>query len=174
MRQQDPYTFYNIHKHEANEFSRGGKVPRGGRGVFRMFISAALILAIILVIVLVVTIRNNADKSKVENWEIGEDFYYDEYEDDYWGGEFVSMDHPIYFGATETTEIALMNSVKALKHYYGKDISIEEHQPIGLNYFTDEEIWLVITEYEPRAVGGGISFMINAKTGELSDYELEE
>lgn len=31
-----------------------------------------------------------------------------------------------------------------------------------------------MTEFDPDSIGGGISFNIDAKTGELSDYELNE
>ena len=62
----------------------------------------------------------------------------------------------------------------ALKYYFGEDFDIEGHMPFYMCFFVKDDMWLVLTEHEPGSVGGGIGFTIDAKTGEISDYELDE
>ena len=63
---------------------------------------------------------------------------------------------------------------KAIKLYFGEEADIKSYRPYSINYFKSDNIWLIITEYDPDAIGGGIVFTIDGATGELSKYEYNE
>lgn len=84
------------------------------------------------------------------------------------------LEKPVYLGEIKTIEQAIENTEEALKHYFGDNVKIGKHRSFGLNYFADENMWLIITEYDPDRLGGGISFTIDGETGELSEYQLNE
>lgn len=100
-------------------------------------------------------------------------YYYDEIKGECWA-DLNELEEPVYLGEMHTVEQALENAEEALRYYFGEDTKLRKHKPFGLNYFVDEDIWLVFTEYDPDRVGGGIAFTIDGETGELSDYELQE
>ena len=172
MKNSDSNRSYNSYEQPVvSPIPFGGGSSRPGGGVFGLFITAAIILVVALVIFLIGNVGKNADKSQLENWKIGKDYYYEEYKGNYWG-EFASLETPVRLGETKTHEDALENSIWALKYFFGNDTDITDYIPITLTYFPEDDIWLVITNHEPDELDGGVGFTIDAEIGDLSDYEI--
>lgn len=72
---------------------------------------------------------------------------------------------PYHDICTENSNVLLRfkNTEKALKHFLGEDISIITYTPLKFSFFVVEDMWLIVTDYEPDATGGGYAFMIDAK-----------
>lgn len=100
-------------------------------------------------------------------------YFFDEDSGECWV-DIKKLNEPVYFGETKTIDQALKNAEKAIKYYFGEDVNVNAYKPFGITYFVKENVWFVLTEYDPDSVGGGIAFTIDGKTGEISDYELNE